>query len=100
MPNHELRLLKRALHDIDEVYRHISKEDKIVARSVIERIDKALIAIRNNPNIGRPAPRPTIREWSVPGLPLVIPYRVRGTKIEILRVYHTRRQRPATWSMD
>lgn len=100
MPNHELRLLRRALRDIDEVHRHISKEDKIVARSVIERIDETLIAIRNNPNIGRPTLRPSIREWSVPGLPLVVPYRVKGTKIEILRIYHARRQKPLRWSMD
>ncbi|GLS17867.1 hypothetical protein GCM10007874_08830 [Labrys miyagiensis] len=97
MPGHELRLLRRALNDIAELHKHIAKEDKIVARNVVERIDKALIAIRNNPNIGRPTQRPPIREWSVPGLSLVIPYRVKGTRVEILRVYHTRRRRPLRW---
>jgi toxin ParE1/3/4 len=47
------------------------------------------------PHMGRPGRVPGTRELVVSDLPYVIPYRVRGHTIQILRVFHTARKWPA-----
>jgi toxin ParE1/3/4 len=47
-----------------------------------------------NPKLGAPGRIPGTRELVIPKTPYIVPYRVRGTKIEIARVYHTSRRWP------
>jgi toxin ParE1/3/4 len=91
------RILARAAQDLREIEAYISADSREAARSVASRLRKSLDLITARPEIGRPTPIPEIREWSVPGLPYVIPYRVRTSHIEILRVWHTSRERPSEW---
>jgi plasmid stabilization system protein ParE len=93
----KLRLLPRAIRDIQELNGYISRRDAKAA-GVVARIAKALRTIESNPFVGRPVEGRAVREWSVHGLPLVIPYRIETDAIEVLRVYHTRRKRPTQWS--
>ena len=93
----KIRLLPRAIHDIQELNGYISRHDAKAAAGVVARIAKALRVIETNPFVGRPVEGRPVREWSVHGLPLVIPYRIKGDAIEVLRVYHTRRKRPLVW---
>jgi toxin ParE1/3/4 len=93
----KLRLLPRAVNDIAGQYDFIAKDNPAAALRVVERIEKSLRLIESNPLIGHPTPGRPVREWSVPGLPYVIPYRIRGETAEVLRVFHTRRRRPETW---
>lgn len=90
-------ILARAAKDIAEIEAYIHEESLEAAADVASRIRKAFDLITERPEIGRPTPIPNLREWSIPGLPYVIPYRVRGDKVEILRVFHTSRQRPSRW---
>ena len=80
-----------------EIQAYIRLDNEDAAKIVALRIKKSLDLIASRPGIGRPSPRPRIREHSVPGLPFVIPYRIRGDMIEILRVSHTSRVRPSKW---
>ena len=91
-------LLARALRDAEEIYGFIARDDPSAANSVIARITRSLRLIETNPNIGHPIPGKPSREWSVPGLPYLIPYRVRAGQIEVLRIYHTRRKKPKDWT--
>lgn len=93
----KLRLLPRAVNDVAGQYTFIAKDDPAAALRVVERIEKSLRLIESNPLIGHPTPGRPTREWPVPGLPYVIPYRIKGDTIEILRVFHTRRKRPDIW---
>jgi toxin ParE1/3/4 len=45
--------------------------------------------------MGRPGRVPGTREFVIARTPYVVPYRVRGDAIEILRVYHGARLWPA-----
>lgn len=92
-----LVLLRRALRDINGIHDFIAQADPAAAIAVVERINKSLKLIESNPNAGHPTLERSIREWSVPGLPYVIPYRIKSAQIEILRIYHTSRKRPADW---
>ncbi len=93
-----IRLTKAAIRDLGEIRAYIAADDPAVARKVVAILDRSIMLIVERPRIGRPTAVPDIREWSVSGLPYVIPYRIAADAIEIVRVYHTRRQRPKEWS--
>ncbi|MGD1213178.1 MAG: type II toxin-antitoxin system RelE/ParE family toxin [Candidatus Acidiferrales bacterium] len=46
------------------------------------------------PKNARPKRTTGTRELVIPKTPYIVPYRVRGTKIEIARVYHSARRWP------
>ena len=88
----------RASRDLEEIQEYVAAEDPSAAARVALRLVKAIELIDATPNIGRSTSVEGRREWSVPGLPYVIPYRIRGTKVIIIRVFHTSRLRPRDWS--
>ena len=91
------KVLPRAVRDLIEIRAYIAPNDEQAADAVALRLKRALELIVARPDVGRPIPEQRLREWSVPGLPYVIPYRVRGDLVEILRFFHTSRQRPKRW---
>ena len=93
----KFKVLPRAVRDLANMHMYIAADDEMAAEAVALRLHKALELLTSRPEIGRPVPDTRIREWSVPGLPYVIPYRVRGDVVEILRFFHTSRKRPARW---
>ncbi len=46
------------------------------------------------PNLGRPGRAWGTRELVVPGTPYVIPYRLRGDRLEVIAVFHGRQRWP------
>lgn len=92
----KFRLVPRAVRDLEEIRAYIDVEDASSAVRVIERLIQSFELLAMRPEIGRPVVGRPVREWSVPGLPYLIPYVVRDD-IVILRVYHTRRKRPKRW---
>ncbi|WP_425475967.1 type II toxin-antitoxin system RelE/ParE family toxin [Mesorhizobium yinganensis] len=93
----KLKILPRAVRDLAEIRAYISLDSEYAADAVSLRIKKSLNLISARPGIGRPSTQPRIREHSVPGLPYVVPYRIRGETVEILRIFHTSRERPLKW---
>ena len=93
-----VRLTKAAVRDLRAIRAYIAADDPVAAQKVAAMLDRSIVLIERRPEIGRPTAVPDIREWSVPGLPYVIPYRIAADAIEIVRVYHTSRQRPKEWS--
>ena len=70
--------LRGAAKDLAEIEAYISLDSPDAAKAVASRLRKAFdLHCLTTRGIGRPTPdRPDIREWSVPGLPYIIPYRV------------------------
>jgi plasmid stabilization system protein ParE len=93
----KLRLFPAAIRDLKELRAYIAADDPAASVSVSARLGKAIALIAEKPSIGRPTPQRPIREWAVPGLPYLIPYRIEGDTVEILRVWHTSRERPLEW---
>jgi toxin ParE1/3/4 len=91
----EIRWLDDALTDVTEVYRYIADDDARAAARVLERIRTAVRLLAAVPHRGRPGRWPGTRELVVPRTPYIVPYRVRGEIIEILRVFHSARRWPA-----
>jgi plasmid stabilization system protein ParE len=93
-----LSLLPRAVRDLAAIEAYVAERgDAATARRVAARLRGALQLMAARPEIGHRCHKPDVREWSVPGLPYVIPYRVREDRIEILRIFHTSRKRPDKW---
>jgi toxin ParE1/3/4 len=93
-----LRLLAEAARDLRGIFDFIEQDNPEAARDVARRLMKSIQLLAQNPSVGRPSKTKAIREWSVPDLPYIVPYRVRRDTVEVLRIYHTRRNRPKNWS--
>jgi plasmid stabilization system protein ParE len=92
-----IRLTKAANRDLREIRAFIAVDNPKAAGMIVRRLGQAVEFIAERPSIGRPMFNGELREWSVPGLPYVIPYRVLTDAIEIIRFWHARRDRPKDW---
>ena len=93
----KIRFAPAAVRDLRALRTYIGHDDPDAARRIAERIEKAVRLIAAKPGIGRPIGGGDIRQWPIPGLPYLIPYRVVGDTLEVLRVYHMKRDKPEDW---
>lgn len=89
--------MRAAIRDLREAHAHIMADDPKAAGEVVARLQRSIELIAERPQIGRPTPHAGLREWSIPGLLYIVPYRVTGDTLEIIRIYHTSRLRPPNW---
>lgn len=92
-----VRWLRKALRNLDEEAGYIANDDSAAARIVVERVLSAVAMLAQQPDMGRPGRVPGTRELVVPRARYIVPYRVRGDAVEILRVFHTSRRLPQRW---
>ncbi|MBI3244957.1 MAG: type II toxin-antitoxin system RelE/ParE family toxin [Deltaproteobacteria bacterium] len=85
---------KRALENLIEEARYIAERDPDAADRTLERIGNAVKTLAQHPAIGRPGRVAGTQELVIAGTPYIIPYRVRGQQVEILRVFHSSRKWP------
>ena len=81
----------KALIDLDEAQAYIAQENALAAHSVADRIWQATLRLPETPYIGRLGVEPDTRHLVVQGTPYLIVYRVNREVLEILRVWHGRR---------
>ena len=93
-----LHVFARAKRDMEEAFAFIELDDPASAKKVAQLLVKSIRLIAENPQIGRPSSFKRLREGSVPGLPFVIPYRVKRQTVQIIRIWHTSRERPKSWT--
>jgi addiction module RelE/StbE family toxin len=92
-----VRWLRTALRNLDDEASYIAADDPGAARLVVARVLEAVATLESQPALGRPGRVPGTRELVVRKTRYVVPYRVRGDVIEILRVCHTSRRLPEKW---
>jgi toxin ParE1/3/4 len=92
-----VRWLRKALRNLDDQAAYVAASDLAAARAVVERVLQAVAMLATQPAIGRPGRVPGTRELIVLKTRYVVPYRVRGEVIEILRVVHTSRRPVQRW---
>ena len=92
-----VRWLRTALRNLDAEAAFIAEDDPAAARLVVQRVLAAVAMLAVQPALGRPGRVPNTRELVVPKTRYIVPYRVRGDTIEILRVFHTSRRLPQKW---
>lgn len=82
--------------DLVAVRSYIAQDNPGAAREVAQRIRQAVAVLADYPAAGRPGGVPNTRELVVTGTAYILPYRVRGGAMEILRVLHGARKWPET----
>jgi toxin ParE1/3/4 len=92
-----VRWLRKALRNLDDEATYIATEDTAAARLVVKRVLDAVSILAGQPGLGRPGRVPGTRELIVAKTRYIVPYRVRGETVEILRVFHTSRRLPDRW---
>ncbi len=84
-----------AVADLAALRTFIAQDDPAaaqrVARHIIRNIETLL---PQNPERGRPGRVPGTRELVIPGTPYIVPYRLVGNAIQVLRVFHSARRWP------
>ena len=93
----QIKWLRTALRNLDEEATFIAADDSAAARIVVKRILEAVAALAEQPGLGRPGRVSGTRELFVLKTRYIVPYRVRGQTVEILRVFHTSRRLPHNW---
>ncbi len=92
-----VRWLRKALRNLDDEAAYIAIDDPVAARIVVEQVIEAVAMLAGQPGLGRPGRVPGTRELVVRNTRYIVPYRVRGDNVELLRVFHTSRSLPKRW---
>jgi len=89
--------LRSALKNLDDEAAYIALENPIAAADFVKTIFASVDHLAQFPAVGREGRLPGTREWVLPDRPYLIPYRVRYGRLQVLRVFHTRRLPPSAW---
>lgn len=92
-----VRWLQKAIRSLDAEADYIAQENPTAATEMFVYIKSKVDALGNFPASGRPGRVPNTRELVIDRYPFVIPYRVVGDELHVLRVFHTRRKQPKVW---
>lgn len=93
----QVKWLRTALRNLDDEASYIAADDPDAASLVVDRVLKSVNLLADQPALGRAGRVAGTRELVVPKTRYIVPYRVRGDTIEILRVFHTSRKPPKSW---
>jgi toxin ParE1/3/4 len=84
----------KALRDLAVLRSYISQDKPPAAERQVELILAVVTGLARFPHSGRPGRRAGTRELVVGQTPYLVPYRVRGDLVEVLRVLHGRQRWP------
>lgn len=90
----QIKWHRKARQDLRDVRAYIVEDNPQAAAQVAARILRAVERLPDNPGIGRHGRVMDTRELVIAGTPYLVPYRVMGDVIVILRVLHGARQWP------
>jgi len=83
--------LRTALANLDAEAEYIAADSPAAAARAVTAIIEAVSHLSHHPSLGRSGRVAGTRELVVRGTPYIIPYRVTGDTVEILRVFHAAR---------
>ncbi len=92
-----VRWLRAALRELDAEITYLAQEDPEAAARRYALIRSRVAELGHFPESGCPGRVPGTRELVIAGLPYLLPYRVRGEELQVLRFFHTSRKPPAQW---
>ena len=92
-----VRWLRTANANLDAALEYIAREDPDVARKIYAHIRRRVAELAEYPEIGRPGRVFGTRELVIEKYPYLVPYRIRGHEVQILRLFHTSQRPPEVW---
>ncbi len=85
---------RRAIQHLVSLRKFIAKDSEQNAAMVAKRILEAIDLLQAQPDMGRPGRVLGTRELVIPDTPYLVPYRVRGDRLELIAVIHGHRRWP------
>ncbi len=85
---------RRAIRHLIALRDHIAQDSPDNAALVVERILNHVDLLATQPQMGRPGRIVGTRELVIGGVPYIIPYRIRGERLELIAVFHGRQEWP------
>jgi toxin ParE1/3/4 len=87
-----------AIDDLAALRLYIEQDDPPAAqRVVLHIVHNVEMLLAGNREMGRPGRVPGTRELVIPKTPFIVPYRLVGDTIEVLRVFHAAHRWPETF---
>jgi toxin ParE1/3/4 len=86
---------RRAIRHLERLRDFIARDSDLNASKVAGRILEAVDLLEAHPELGRPGRVLGTRELVIPDTPYIIPYRVKGDRLELIAVFHGRQKWPA-----
>lgn len=84
-----------AIGDLDALRAYIEQDDRNAAHCIALHIIQTVeTLLPGSPEMGRPGRVAGTRELVIPRTPFIVPYRLVGDAIQILRVFHGARRWP------
>jgi toxin ParE1/3/4 len=87
-----LKWFSEAIDDLIALREFIAQDNPAAAAEVSARILKSVDMLADQPGIGRPGRVEGTKELVIPGTPFIIPYRVKKSEVQLLRVLHSSRK--------
>jgi toxin ParE1/3/4 len=84
----------RAVRHLAQLRSFIARDRPSAAREVAVTILSSVNLLAEQPSLGRPGRLPGTRELVVSRTPYLVPYRVRGNRLEVIAVFHGRQRWP------
>lgn len=92
-----VRWLRTAIRNLDDEATYIAQENPRAAAEMFVYVKAKVDALGDFPVLGRPGRVLGTRELVIDRYPLIVPYRVVGDELQVLRVFHTSRKPPKAW---
>lgn len=91
-------LTNKAESDLEGVFEHYAaKVGDEKAAELIQRTIETIARLGAHPSLGRQSQVPDIRELILTKIPFLVPYRVIGNSIQVLRVIHQHTEQAGDW---
>jgi toxin ParE1/3/4 len=87
--------LRGARANLIAVSEYIANDNPDAAARTVAAIVNAVETLEHFPALGRPGRISGTRELVVSGTPYIVPYRVRGEDVQLIRVFHAARKWPS-----
>lgn len=84
----QIRWSPEAADDLERIVRHIQRDSHSSAREIADIIYRGITSLADSPLRGRIGRIAGSRELVFAPLPYIAVYRVKGTILEIARIYH------------
>jgi toxin ParE1/3/4 len=84
-----------AINDLVALRAYIEQDDpKAAQRVALHIVRNVETLLPSSPEMGRPGRIPGTRELVIPKTPFIVPYRIVGNTVQILRIFHGARRWP------
>jgi toxin ParE1/3/4 len=85
----------QAIDDLVALRTYIEQDNPAAARRIVLHIIQNIdTLLPRSPEMGPPGRVPGTRELIIPRTPFIVPYRLEGNTIQILRIFHGARRWP------